>query len=139
RIQMQLTQCRFLCYDGTGNLEERTARMAAYIYILECQDGSLYTGITTDPVKRMRQHCGTLAGGAKYTRSHPPRQLRALWETGSYRDAARFEACCKRLSRKEKLRLLESPACWTQLLPALAELEFTPVPTFPLELRPDSP
>lgn len=113
--------------------------MAAYIYILECQDGSLYTGITTDPVKRMRQHCGTLAGGAKYTRSHPPRQLRALWETGSYRDAARFEACCKRLSRKEKIRLLESPACWTQLLPALAELEFTPVPTFPLELRPDSP
>ena len=58
---MQLTQCRFLCYDGTGNLEERTARMAAYIYILECQDGSLYTGITTDPVKRMRQHCGALA------------------------------------------------------------------------------
>ena len=113
--------------------------MAAYIYILECQDGSLYTGITTDPVKRMRQHCGTLAGGAKYTRSHPPRQLRALWETGSYRDAARFEACCKRLSRKEKLRLLESPACWTQLLPALAELKFTPVPTFPLELRPDIP
>ena len=95
--------------------------MAAYIYILECQDGSLYTGITTDPVKRMRQHCGALAGGAKYTRSHPPRQLRALWETGSYRDAARFEACCKRLSRKEKLRLLESPACWTQLLPALAD------------------
>jgi predicted GIY-YIG superfamily endonuclease len=44
-----------------------------YCYILECIDGSLYTGLTKDPERRLYEH---LAGrGGRYTRSHPPRSL----------------------------------------------------------------
>ena len=49
--------------------------MTYYIYVLQCAGGTLYTGITPELQKRMRQHCGELAGGAKYTRSHPPPSL----------------------------------------------------------------
>ena len=44
--------------------------MAYYIYVLRCKGDTLYTGITPDLRRRMRQHCGQLAGGAKYTHSH---------------------------------------------------------------------
>ena len=42
--------------------------MAYYIYVLRCKGDTLYTGITPDLRRRMRQHCGQLAGGAKYRR-----------------------------------------------------------------------
>ncbi len=44
-----------------------------YLYLIECRDGSLYTGITVDVERRYAQHvAGT---GARYTRSHPPLRL----------------------------------------------------------------
>ena len=49
--------------------------MAYYIYVLRCKGDTLYTGITPDLRRRMRQHCGQLAGGAKYTHSHKPEAL----------------------------------------------------------------
>ncbi|MGN1085721.1 MAG: GIY-YIG nuclease family protein, partial [Porcipelethomonas sp.] len=52
-----------------------------YVYILRCEDNSLYTGITADLEKRIRQHIGLLKGGAKYTRSHPVKYIEAVWLT----------------------------------------------------------
>ena len=46
-----------------------------YIYTLRCADGSLYTGITTDVKRRMRQHLGHIKGGAKYNARHRPESL----------------------------------------------------------------
>ena len=46
-----------------------------YVYVLECQDGSLYAGMTNDLRRRMTLHAA--GKGAKYTRSHPPRALEA--------------------------------------------------------------
>jgi putative endonuclease len=44
--------------------------MYSYVYMIECVNGSYYTGWTNDPVRRMNAH---LSGrGAKYTRAHPP-------------------------------------------------------------------
>ena len=46
-----------------------------FVYILECNDGTLYTGIATDVRKRLRKHNGELVGGAKYTASRRPVRL----------------------------------------------------------------
>ena len=75
------------------------------VYLLECADGSLYTGVTTDLDRRLRQHNGELAGGAKYTSGRRPVALR--WNlTCKDRGAAQVkEAEIKKLSRQEKLAL----------------------------------
>lgn len=76
-----------------------------YTYILRCGDGTLYTGWTTDLEKRLRAHNAGL--GAKYTHARLPVTL--LWyEThGDRREAMRREAAIKRLTRAEKLALME--------------------------------
>lgn len=104
-----------------------------YIYMLRCQDGSLYTGITPDLKRRMRQHCGRLSGGAKYTRSHPPKALACSWETDGHTAAAQFEIACKRLTREKKLLLAAAPERWQEFLPQLLANRYTPVPVKPLE------
>ena len=48
--------------------------MSYFVYILECNDGSLYTGITTDVIKRLDEH-NTKTCGAKYTKSRRPVKL----------------------------------------------------------------
>ncbi|HEY0220735.1 MAG TPA: GIY-YIG nuclease family protein [Candidatus Paceibacterota bacterium] len=49
--------------------------MPYHVYILKCSDNSLYTGITTNLEKRLREHNGLALGGAKYTRAHRPVEL----------------------------------------------------------------
>ena len=48
-----------------------------YVYVVQCADGSLYTGVATDLQRRLRQHNGELTGGARYTMGRRPVQL--LW------------------------------------------------------------
>lgn len=75
-----------------------------YLYILECGDGSLYTGITDNIGRRLAAHnSGT---GAKYTRSRRPVELRYQETCASHGDALRREITVKRLSRGEKLALI---------------------------------
>ena len=52
--------------------------MAWFVYLVECQDGSIYTGIAVDVDKRYAEHAA--GKGARYTRSHPPRRLLARFE-----------------------------------------------------------
>lgn len=75
-----------------------------YIYILECVDGTLYTGITTDVNRRLLQHNSGKA--ARYTRSRKPVVLRALFEAENRSEASKEEYRIKQLSRIEKLKLL---------------------------------
>ena len=79
--------------------------MSWQVYILECADGSLYTGIAADLSRRLRQHNGELVGGPKYTRGRRP--VRLLWsEPAADRGAAQQrEASIKALSRAAKLTL----------------------------------
>lgn len=89
--------------------EASAAREATfwYVYILECNDASLYTGITNDLEKRLTQHNhGTAA--AKYTRARRPVQL-VYYETLADRSsAAKREHEIKQLTRNEKLQLINS-------------------------------
>lgn len=77
-----------------------------FVYILECGDGSLYTGITDDVQRRLRSH--ETGKGAKYTRGRGPLKLRYQEECESYSHALRREYQIKRLTRHEKLKLVES-------------------------------
>lgn len=73
----------------------------AYMYVLECADGSLYTGYTTDLDKRLATH--NAGKGAKYTKSRLPVKL-LYHETFNYKNAAMSaEAKFKRKTRQEKL------------------------------------
>lgn len=74
--------------------------MAWYVYLIECRDGSIYTGIAVDVEARYAVH---LSGkGARYTRSHPPRRLLAAIEYADRSAASRAEYRIKRLSPHEK-------------------------------------
>jgi len=78
-----------------------------YLYLIECDDGSLYTGITTDVERRYAQH---VAGkGARYTRMKKPVRLVGFRECGSKSDALKAEHSLKRLSPAEKPVALLSP------------------------------
>ena len=86
--------------------------------MIECADGSLYTGFATDIRKRLREHYWRLPRCARYTRSHPMTGLRGLWETEGRSTALRLEYRIKHLDRKSKDRLLEAPEEARQLLDA---------------------
>ncbi len=79
-----------------------------HVYILECADQTLYTGIAADLQRRLRQHNGELSGGPKYTRGRRP--VRLLWsQTVATRgEALQREIAIKALSRAEKLSLTRS-------------------------------
>lgn len=81
--------------------------MSWYVYLLECGDGSLYCGVTTDPERRVDAHNGLRPGGARYTRSRRPVRLLACAEQADKSAALRLEKAVKNTPRAAKLvRLL---------------------------------
>ena len=74
-----------------------------FFYVVECRDKSWYAGVTTDILRRVRQHNGELAGGAKYTRGRRPVRLLFIWPYSSQAAAQRAEAQYKALSKPKKL------------------------------------
>lgn len=82
-----------------------------YVYMLQCADGTLYTGVTTDLERRIRQHNGDIKGGAKYTRLRRPVSI--VWHE-MQRDrsnACKREYAIKKLSRLEKVKLSKLDEC----------------------------
>lgn len=77
-----------------------------FVYMLRCGDGSLYTGITTDVRRRLRQHRGEIKGGARYTRSRRPLKLVWLESAADRASATRREIRVKALRTRDKESLL---------------------------------
>lgn len=77
-----------------------------FVYILRCKDGTLYTGITTDLERRMREH--STGKGARYTRAKKAGDIVYTERKRNRSTASRREAEIKKLSRREKLLLLET-------------------------------
>ena len=75
-----------------------------YVYIVECSDNTLYTGITTDLDKRLKTHNN--GKGAKYTKTRLPVVLKASFEAEDRSSASKEEYRIKQLTRKEKLKLI---------------------------------
>jgi putative endonuclease len=78
----------------------------AWVYMLRCGDGSLYTGWTNDLTKRLAKHSAGKA--SRYTASRLPVELAASWPMRDRSAAMREERRIKELSRGEKLTLVES-------------------------------
>lgn len=79
-----------------------------FVYILECLNGSYYTGYTVNLEERYQKH---IAGTAsKYTRAFPPKSIAASWvlESSSASEAMKIEACIKRLTAKQKKTLVSN-------------------------------
>jgi putative endonuclease len=77
-----------------------------YCYIVECQDGTFYTGWTTDPRRRVRQH--NAGYGAHYTRARRPVRLVYLETHPDRSSAMRREFKIKKYARSRKQALIES-------------------------------
>lgn len=78
--------------------------MTWYVYVLVCQNGRLYTGISTDPERRFQQH---LSGkGAKFTKANPPAALLGSDQCLSRSDALKREYALKQLSAPAKRKLV---------------------------------
>ncbi len=77
-----------------------------FCYMVECVDGSLYTGWTTDPERRVKEH--NTGKGALYTRWRRPVILKYLEETASRSAAQRRENEIKKLTRQKKLALVKA-------------------------------
>lgn len=80
--------------------------MSYFVYILECNDGSLYTGITKDIEKRVNEH-NSSQKGAKYTKARRPVKLVYSESSESRSSASKREYEIKKLSRKNKLLLIK--------------------------------
>ena len=81
--------------------------MGWYVYIVKCDDGTLYTGISTDPRRRVKEHNGNNRLGAKSLRYRRPVVL-VYYELFVNRiEAAKRESSIKSWTRKYKLKLIE--------------------------------
>lgn len=78
--------------------------MPFFCYILECNDGTYYTGWTTDPERRLRQH--NTGAGSRYTRTRAPVKLVYLEPQADRVTAMKRERVIKALSRKKKEELI---------------------------------
>ncbi|SFS87172.1 GIY-YIG nuclease family protein [Marininema halotolerans] len=74
------------------------------VYILECADGTYYTGITTHMKRRLSQHRD--GKGAKYTRGRAPLHLRWMEEQESHSEALKREHEIKGMTRRQKIQLI---------------------------------
>jgi putative endonuclease len=83
--------------------------MSWTVYLARCGDGTLYTGVTTDPERRLAEH--NRGCGAAYTRSRLPVELIYLERVGSRSHALRREHAIKRMSRAEKEALPLGGSC----------------------------
>lgn len=79
--------------------------MAWFLYLIECADGSIYTGIAVDVQARYAKHASGL--GARYTRTHKPKRLLASFPLPDRAAASRAEYHVKRLTAGQKRDLAE--------------------------------
>lgn len=79
-----------------------------YLYLVRCANGHLYTGVTTDVARRFSEHQSGGIKSAKYLRGKGPLTLMYQEQVGCHGDALRREIAVKKLSRAQKLVLIES-------------------------------
>jgi len=90
-----------------------------WLYVLDC-DGRLYTGVTTDPDRRLREHRAGRSRAARFTRGATSVELRYAVAVGGRSLALQAEYRLKRLSRSEKLTLCEQSPSSAHLLERLS-------------------
>lgn len=95
--------------------------MPWFLYLIECSDGSVYTGIATDVQARFDKHCSGM--GARYTRSRKPVRLLASFELADRSSASRAEYRVKQLTAAQKWQLVSGARTLESVLPVEAQTE----------------
>lgn len=86
------------------NVNNKTVLDSWYVYMVECSDGTIYTGITNDVKERINKH--NSGKGAKYTSGRTPVVLIAVWQYEFKSAAAKVEYAFKKLTKEQKLQLV---------------------------------
>ena len=94
-----------------------------YIYMLRCEDNSIYTGITIDIERRMEEHFSKDKKCAKYTLRHNAKKLERVWQTDNRVLASKLEYHIKRLSKVQKEELINNPKILGKLLSEKIEVD----------------
>lgn len=76
-----------------------------YVYMLRCENGSIYTGIAKDAYKRFEEHKS--GNGAKYTKVFKPLYIAKIFELNSRSQAQKLEFRIKKLSKQKKENLIK--------------------------------
>jgi putative endonuclease len=79
-----------------------------YTYIVQCADGTYYTGKTRDLMHRLKQHNGELSGGARYTKTRRPVVLKYFETYMVHNLAFKREFEIKKYSHNQKMRLCQT-------------------------------
>ena len=87
-----------------------------YTYILRCKDNSLYTGITTDLERRLKEHKEKGEKTAKYTLRHEAEKIEIAWESENRILASKLEFNIKKLAKKQKEELIKNPKLLSEFL-----------------------
>ena len=87
-----------------------------YTYILRCKDNSLYTGITTDLERRLKEHKEKGEKTAKYTLRHEAVKMEIAWESENRVLASKLEFNIKKLTKKQKEGLIKNPKLLSEIL-----------------------
>jgi len=87
-----------------------------YVYMIRCEDNSLYTGFTTDIKRRWEEHTKKDKTYAKYTRSHTVKSIAALWETEDRSAAFKLEYHIKKLKKAQKEEIIKDNGKITEFL-----------------------
>ena len=87
-----------------------------YVYMLRCQDESLYTGITNNLDKRFSQHKHATKQAAKYTKAHPVLYIAAYWLCEDKKQASRLEYWLKKLNKAQKEEIIQDNTYFNQYL-----------------------
>ena len=98
-----------------------------FVYVVTCNDGSLYTGTAVDISKRIYQHYKRGKECAKYTRSHPIKSISAVWKAPDKSSAFKLEYAIKKLKREDKLALVAEPENVRVMIESLSDIEYHPV------------
>ena len=77
-----------------------------YVYIIRCKDNSLYTGITNNLKRRVKEHITKSKKCAKYTKNHIAMNLEAYWITEDRTLASKLEYQIKKLTKNEKEEII---------------------------------
>ena len=91
--------------------------------MIRCSDNSIYTGITTDILRRFFEHKS--GKGAKYTKSLPAVLVEALWITATKENASKLEYRIKELKKEEKEDIIKEKVSLSDIICDIREYEFS--------------
>ena len=87
-----------------------------FVYMLRCKDNSIYTGITTDLERRLKEHKEKGEKTAKYTLRHEAVKMEIAWESENRVLASKLEFNIKKLTKKQKEELIKNPKMLNEFL-----------------------